>query len=88
MIVRPIPITKPGPLWSQREYVACQALRIGFSAHRHGDIKQAFHYHFPSIGCTTLIVNAAGVERAIDHGFEPGLDWISQCAAALTKELQ
>lgn len=79
---RVIPLTPPGPLWSQREYVACMEIGIGFSAHRHGDIKEAFHYAFPDdIGCTTVIVGS-DVERYVDHGFGRTHDWIARCARA------
>lgn len=80
---RVIPLTKPGPLWSQREYVACAQLGIGFAAHRHGEIFQAFHYGFPDeIGCTTVVVDTGGVRRYIDHPFTRTLDWIDRAAAA------
>lgn len=82
---RVIPLTPPGPVWSQREYVACLQLGIGFAAHRAGVVNEAFHYGFPAdLGCTTAIVNACGVIRYIDHGFEKTTDWISRCRAAIS----
>lgn len=87
-MTRVIPLTQPGPLWSQREYVACRKLGIGFAAHRHGETRQVFHYYFPAEAncCTSVIVHTEGVERYIDHNFVPGTDWIGQCSAAMRKE--
>lgn len=83
MTDRVIPLTPPGPLWSQREYVACMQMGIAFAAHRHGDLRQAFHYGFPDdIGCTTVIVSVYGVERYIDHDFTRTTDWVDRCARA------
>lgn len=82
MSERVIPLTQPGPLWSQREYVACMQIGIGFAAHRHGAIGEAFHYGFPGdIGCTTVIVGS-GVVRYIDHDFMRTIDWVDRCAKA------
>lgn len=81
---RPIPLTPPGSNWSQREYVAAMALGIGFAAHRHGDLREAFHYGFPDdIGCTTVIVDTSGIVRWIDHDFTRVPDWIRRCAEAV-----
>ncbi len=89
MAARVIPLTPPGALWSQREYVACMQLGIGFSAHRHGEVKQAFHYAFPDdIGCTSVIVDAGGPQTYVDHEFGREGDWISRAAAATRKMLQ
>jgi hypothetical protein len=86
MTDRAIPLTQPGPQWSQREYVACCKLNIGFSAHRYGTYRQAFHYGFPEdIGCTTVIVGPVEVETYIDHDFVKGINWIHDCAAATPK---
>jgi hypothetical protein len=74
-----VPLTKPGPLWSQREYTACQELHIGFAAHQRGMFLQEFHYHFPGIGCTTCLVSSLAVLERIYHDFEPTPDWIQQC---------
>jgi hypothetical protein len=84
---RAIPITPPGSHWSQREYVACLNMGIGFAAHRYGEVYEAFHYGFPEeINCTTVIVSAGGVERYVDHPFTRTLDWIDKCSAALAAE--
>lgn len=84
MTERVIPLTKPGPLWSQREYVACMQLGIEFAAHRSGVTTQAFHYGFPEdIGCTTVIVAPDKVLRYIDHPFNRTIDWISRASAAI-----
>jgi hypothetical protein len=78
-----VPFTPPGALWSQREYVHCTSLRIGFTAHRHNAMHEAFHYHFPGVGCTTVLVSFSGIERRIYHEFAPDTaDWIKQCSAA------
>lgn len=83
MTDRVIPLTPPGPLWSQREYVAAMQLGIGFAAHRHGSLNQAFHYGFPGdIGCTTVIVSSVAIVRYIDHDFKRDADWIERCRAA------
>ncbi len=80
---RVVPLTKSGPLWSQREYVACREQGIGFAAHRHRQVYEAFHYGFPGdVGCTTVIVSTAGPEKFIDHEFTRDIDWIERCAAA------
>lgn len=81
---RVIPLTSPGPLWSQREYVACMQLNIGFAAHRHGETRQAFHYRFPD--CCTTIITGTGVDRYIDHEWQPNLDWITRCSKAAKDE--
>jgi len=57
-------------------------LNIGFAAHSYG-YRQAFHYHFPDIGCTTIIVDNGEPVKFIYHEFKPGVDWISKCSAAL-----
>lgn len=83
---RAIPLTPPGPLWSQREYIECRKLGIGFAAHRFGDVRQVFHYRFPIAppgACTSVIVSVGGVDKYIDHPFEPRVDWLSQCAQAV-----
>jgi hypothetical protein len=82
---RVIPLTEPGPNWSQREYVECTRLGIGFAAHRAGDINQHFHYHFPAPAdnCTTVVASPTKVLRYVDHGFWPGVEWIKQCVAAM-----
>ena len=86
MTDRVIPLTAPGPLWSQREYVECMKIGVGFAAHRHREIHQAFHYHFPNgIGCSTVLINGSCVMSYIDHDFTPGINWIEQCSAALHK---
>jgi hypothetical protein len=86
-----IPLTNPGPLWSQREYVACRALGIGFAAHSawRGSIYQHFHYHFPEDAnrCTTVTVSAIDVVSHTNHRFKPDtLNWIKQCSGAMAKE--
>jgi hypothetical protein len=83
MTERSIPLTPPGSHWSQTEYVACMRLGIGFAAHRYGEVKEVFHYHFPDIGCTSVIVFDDTVEKYIDHTFEPTIDWIKQCSSAI-----
>lgn len=80
-----IPLTEPGPNWSQREYVACLNLGIGFAAHRLGALMQVFHYGFPEdIGCASVIVGRRWVEQRIYHEFGPlPLDWIERCRKAI-----
>ena len=85
-MTRPMPFTPPGPVWSQREYVACMELGIAFAAHRHGEVGQVFHYAFPGdIGCTSVLVSplAGGTHTYIDHPFTRCSDWIDKAAAAV-----
>lgn len=83
-IERVIPLTPPGPLWSQREYVACMKMGIEFASHRKGDMNQLFHYGFPGdIGCTTILVSPTGVLRYVDHNFSKTHNWIALCSAAM-----
>jgi hypothetical protein len=85
-----LPLTDPGSHWSQREYVACVKLGIGFACHRYGETSQVFHYHFPEgIGCTSIIVHPT-TERGTsmqhiyhEHEFEAGTDWIDACRASM-----
>lgn len=79
---RVIPLTDPGPHWSQREYVACRKLDIGFAAHRHGELGQVFHYRFPDC-CTSIVTLGERADRYIDHSFVPGINWLEQCSASL-----
>lgn len=82
---RVIPLTPPGPLWSQREYVAAMSMGIEFAAHRHGDLEQWFHYAFPQdIGCTSVRVGVSGVKEYVDHEHprQPGWLEISRVALA------
>jgi hypothetical protein len=84
---RAIPITPPGPLWSQREYVTCMQMGIQFAAHRAGDMYQWFHYGFPEdINCTSVLVGVDGPKKYVDHNFTRDIEWIKKCAAAVTKE--
>jgi hypothetical protein len=86
---RAIPLTPPGPAWSQSEYIACRELGIGFAAHRYGEVYQVFHYGFPDgICCTSIIVSTGGVERYIDHPFTRTLDWIERCSTASLNKQQ
>lgn len=83
---RAVPLTAPGPLWSQREYVACMKMGIQFAAHRCGVRHQAFHYGFPQdIPCTTVIVGVDGVVEYIDHDFTLGPNWISLASSAIRR---
>jgi hypothetical protein len=86
---RVIPLTPPGELWSQREYVACQRLGIEFAAHRALDVHgratqlQWFHYGFPEdIGCTSVLVGST-VQRYVDHTFKRKPGWLDLCRAAV-----
>jgi len=81
-----LPLTAPGPLWSQREYVLAVTQGIGFASHHAGDITQHFHYRLPEGRCCTLKVGPGGVRRRVDHAFVPRLDWITQCQAAMNKK--
>lgn len=84
MSTRVIPLTKPGALWSQREYIACLAMGIGFAAHRAGVINQLFHYGFPDgINCTTVEVSPTSVVRYVDHPFSRSDNWIAKCRAEM-----
>lgn len=87
---RVIPLTPPGPNWSQREYVKALTMGIGFAAHRVGQLGQVFHYGFPGdIGCTSVIVNSNGPLRYVDHAFGPRpVDWIERCRLALVVAAQ
>lgn len=80
-----IPITAPGPNWSQREYVAAMKLKdIGFAAHRANNLDQYFHYHFRYAGCcVTLRVGPNSVKDRTDHAFTPTINWINQCRGAI-----
>lgn len=83
---RAIPLTPPGPLWSQREYVECVKLGIGFAAHRASDIDQWFHYAFPAdIGCASVRVGPAGPVSYVDHAFVRDIGWIDRCRAAVAR---
>lgn len=83
---RAIPLTPPGALWSQREYVAAMAIGIAFAAHRASGIDQWFHYAFPDdIGCTSVLVGPSGVRRYVDHEFPRQLGWLDLCRAAIAK---
>ena len=85
MTDRVIPLTPPGPLWSQREYVAAMRCDIGFTAHLRSDGRQWFHYAFPDdVGCTSVLISGVGdVLRYVDHKFHRNPDWIKQAAAAV-----
>jgi len=84
---RVIPLTPPGPLWSQREYVKAMQLGIEFAAHRANSIDQWFHYAFPDeIGCTSVLVSPTQVLRYVDHEFPKQVDWLSVARAAVAKE--
>lgn len=82
---RAIPLTPPGPNWSQREYVAATQIGLGFAAHREGDLRHWFHYGFPGdIGCASVLVGTR-VERYVDHDFKRAPEWIKACAAAVRR---
>jgi hypothetical protein len=84
---RVIPFTPSGVLWSQREYVRCTELGIGFAAHRDGLLTHWFHYAFPEdIGCTSVLVSHTGVARYIDHAFSRDFNWINRCRAAVASK--
>lgn len=83
-----VPLTEPGPNWSQREYVACLKQRIGFSAHGHrSGLRTYFHYKWagPEARCVTAALGISGdvVVRTVEHDFAPGVQWIQQCAQAM-----
>lgn len=81
---RVIPLTPAGPHWSQREYVAALGIGIQFAAHRHGALRQAFHYAFPEgIPCTSVIVDVSGPLMWVDHGFSASPEWLNRCRAAV-----
>lgn len=81
---RVIPLTPPGPLWSQREYVATMGMGIQFAAHRAGDLEQWFHYGFPDdIGCTSVRVGIDGAKSYVDHEFPRQPDWLKLCRLAV-----
>ena len=81
---RVIPLTPPGPLWSQREYVAAMGIGIHFAAHRAGPIEQWFHYGFPDdIGCTSVRVGAGEPKEYVDHEFPRQIGWLELCRVAL-----
>lgn len=81
---RAIPLTPPGPQWSQREYVAASERGIGFTAHAHTGMQQWFHYAFPGIvGCTSVLVEGDRPLLYIDHDFKRSAGWISLAARAV-----
>lgn len=85
---RVIPLTPPGALWSQREYIAAVGMGIGFAAHRASDIDQWFHYAFPDdIGCTSVRVGPSGAKQYIDHEFRRQTGWLELCRVAVTKAI-
>jgi hypothetical protein len=83
-VTHAVPLTPPGPLWSQREYVAALALGIGFAAHRAGDLDQWFHYAFPGdVGCTSVRVGVDGAKQHVVHGFLRAAGWPQKMRAAV-----
>lgn len=86
MAERVIPLTPPGPNWSQREYVACVEKGIGFAAHgARNNLAQWFHYGFPSdIGCTSVLIAGDRVLKYVDHPMLRVDDWINKCRIACT----
>lgn len=84
MTERVIPLTPPGRLWSQREYVAAHAIGVAFAAHRATDLRQWFHYAFPhEIGCTSVLVGVDGPILYVDHDFARSIDWLAKARRAV-----
>lgn len=86
MTDRVIPLTPPGPRWSQREYIKAMTMGIGFAAHRLDHLDEVFHYGFPEdIGCTSVLVRNRAAVAYMDHAFgSRPLDWIQRCRVAVT----
>ena len=86
--VRSIPLTPPGPVWSQREYVAASRSGIGFTAHAFRGTQQWFHYAFPGdVGCTSVLIAGDKPVLYVDHDFKRESGWISLAARAV-REVQ
>ena len=77
---RAIPLTPPGPNWSQREYVACTKVGIGFAAHgSHSGLHSVWHYGFPGdIGCTSVLIKDGRAIAYFDHNFVRTAGWIDR----------
>lgn len=79
-----IPLSNPGPNRSQREYVLCLCMGIGFAAHRFSDTKEVYHYKFPrDMGCVSAIIDLGGPGQHtyIVHNNirSDDLKWIEKC---------
>lgn len=84
--VRAIPLTPPGALWSQREYVEASRSGIGFTAHGTESMRQWFHYAFPGdVGCTSVLIEGTRPLQYVDHTFKREPGWIALAARAVRR---